>query len=120
MAESGKIPDLTALMANRLRCPHCKRRFRSQDIATIESGRRISVYRLRCPICTVNRLVIALSYKNGVRTFATDLDAEEWLHYRHAAPINADDVLRIVRMLQEYEGDFTDVLEDPLFNDSEG
>lgn len=79
----------------------------------------MGVYRLRCPICTVHRLVIAVSQKNGVRTYATDLDAQEWVYYRQAPAISADDVLRFVRMLTEYEGDLSDVLEDPLFDDNE-
>lgn len=79
----------------------------------------MGVYRLRCPICTVHRLVIAVSHKNIVRTYATDLDTEEWLHYRQAPPVSADDVLRMVRLMAEYDGDFTDVLEDPLFDESE-
>ncbi len=70
-------------------------------------------------MCMSQRLVIAVWNRNSVRTYVTDLDAQEWTHYRHAPPINADDVIRIARMLSEYENDFSDVLEDPLFDENE-
>lgn len=95
------------------------RRFRAQDFSIIESAARFGVFRLRCPMCTSQRVVIAVWNKNAVRTFATDLDAEEWLYYRHAPALDYDDVIRIARMLRDYDGDFGDVLEDPLFNENE-
>ncbi|HZQ09430.1 MAG TPA: hypothetical protein VFD70_22820 [Anaerolineae bacterium] len=111
--------DIAAVMARRLRCPRCSRRFRPQDISALETGPRFGVYRLRCPMCTSQRLVIAVWNKTAVRTYTTDLDAEEWMFYRQAPAINADDVLRIHQMLVAYEGDFSDVLEDPILEDHE-
>jgi hypothetical protein len=66
-------------------------------------------------MCSAQRVVIAVWTKAAVRTYTSDLDAEEWMHYRNAAPINTDDVLRMVRVMSAYEGDLSDVLEDPLF-----
>lgn len=79
----------------------------------------MGVFRLRCPMCMSHRLVIAVWHRNVVRTYATDLDTEEWMHYRNALPVSIDDVIRITREMMQYEGDFTDVLEDPLFDDTE-
>lgn len=117
MSDTSRLPDITGLMARRLRCPRCMRRFRPQDIAIIETASRFGVFRLRCPMCTSQRLVIAVWHKNMVRTYPTDLDAQEWAYYRHAPPINTDDVLRMVQLMNEYDGDFSDVLEDPLFDE---
>ena len=115
MSDASRLPDITALMARRLRCSGCGRRFRPQDIATVESGERLGVFRLRCPMCTSQRLVIAVWNRSAVRTYLTDLDAQEWTHYRNAPPINSDDVIRFHQMLEAYDGDLSDVLEDPLF-----
>lgn len=111
--------DIAAVMARRLRCPSCLRRFRPQDISALESRAHLGVYRLRCPMCNSQRLVIAVWNKNAVRTYTTDLDAEEWMFYRHAPPINADDVLRVHQMFATYDGDFSDVLEDPILDNRE-
>ncbi|MBI4673014.1 MAG: hypothetical protein HY741_15275 [Chloroflexi bacterium] len=119
MSETSKLPDITALMARRLRCPVCMRRFRTQDISVIESAPRRGVFCLRCPMCASQRLVIGVWNKNAMRTYVTDLDQEEWTYYRHAPPIHSDDVLRMVRMLRTYDGDFSDVLEDPILGESE-
>jgi hypothetical protein len=55
-------------------------------------------------MCVSHRLVLAVWHKGGVRTFATDLDRQEWLHYRNTPPIDADDVIRVARLMSEYEG----------------
>jgi hypothetical protein len=119
LSESGKFPDITTLMARRLRCQGCTRRFRPQDIVMIESAPRFGVFRLRCPMCVSERLVIGTWNKNAIHMYATDLDQEEWKYYRHAPPINSEDVLRVVQMLKTYDDDFSDVLEDPLFDGTE-
>lgn len=119
MNERNRLSDVTALMARRLRCSSCMRRFRPQDISTIESDARQGVFRLRCPMCASQRLVIAVWMRGGIRTYASDLDAQEWRFYRSAPPISTDDVIRISRMLSGYHGDFSDVLEDPLFEEKD-
>lgn len=115
MNDTGRAADITALMARRLRCPGCMRRFRTQDFSTIESDPRRAVFRLRCPMCHVERLIIATWNRSAVKTYTTDLDVQEWFYYRSKPAINADDVIRVARMFTGYEGDFSDVLEDPLF-----
>lgn len=118
MSNSGKMPDLTALLARQVRCAQCARRFRARDILLIDSAPRVSVFRLHCAMCLSRRLVIGVWNKNTLRLCLTELDEQEWRHYRHARPIQSDDVLRVVEMLRSYEGDFSDVLEDPLFDES--
>lgn len=105
-------------MARRLRCMSCMRRYRAQDLKTLESTARYGVFRLRCPICSAQRVIVAVWNKSALRTYATDLDAQEWDYYRRTPPIDYNDVIRVARMLREYNGDFSDVLEDPLFEDS--
>lgn len=119
LSETGRLSDITALMARRLRCPGCMRRFRTQDISTIESSARKGVFKLHCPMCHSHRLVIAVWQRNVVRTYGTDLDSEEWHFYRNAPSVSTDDVIRISQVMSEYKGDLSDVLEDPLFDDQE-
>lgn len=68
-------------------------------------------------MCNAQRVIVAVWGKNTVRTFHSDLDAEEWVHYRNAPPIDYDDVIRVARLMSAYDGDLTDVLEDPLFDE---
>jgi hypothetical protein len=70
-------------------------------------------------MCTTERLVLAAWSSTTVRTYATDLDAEEWVYYRHQPPIQIHDLLRVHEMFKTYDGDLSDVLEDPIFDDSE-
>lgn len=119
MNNTGRAADITALVSRRVRCPSCLRRFRTQDITCIESDARHSVFRLRCPMCNIDRLLIATWNKSAIQTHLTELDTQEWSYYRRKPPIDADDVIRVARMLRAYHGDFSDVLEDPLFEPHE-
>jgi hypothetical protein len=116
--ESGKFLDIAALMTRRLRCESCARRFRPQDISLVESAPQYSVFRLRCAMCDSQRLVIGVQHQNAIRTYATDLDTAEWNYYRRLPRLDADDVVRVARMLKTYEGDFSDVLEDPILDEA--
>lgn len=93
------------------------RRFRPQDFSTLESVARFGVFRLRCPMCNAQRVIIAVWGKSSVRTYNSDLDASEWVHYRNMPPIDFDDVIRVARVMAAYEGDLTDVLEDPILDE---
>lgn len=117
LSESAKRADIAALMTHRLRCPQCKRRYRPQDFHIVESAPQWSVFRLRCAMCLTQRLLIGVRSKNTMRAYATDLDVQEWNHYRRLPPIDADDVVRVARMLKTYDGDFSDVLEDPILDE---
>jgi len=119
LSDSGNVTDLTAWLALRLRCPHCKRRFRPQDFFLVEAAPQWSVFQLRCAMCHSQRLVLGARTRNRIRAYALELDAEEWNFYRRAPRLDADDVVRIARMLKTYDGDFSDVLEDPFFEQTE-
>ncbi len=110
---------MTQWMALRLRCPECKRRFRPQDFSLVEATPQWSVFQLRCALCRSQRLVLGARERNRIRAYATELDAEEWNFYRRAPRLDADDVVRIARTLKTYDGDFSDVLEDPFFEPTE-
>lgn len=119
MNDNGRVPDLAAVMARHLRCHGCARRYRTLDISSVESAPRFGVYQLRCSACNTRRLVIAVWNRNRLRTFSTELDQEEWRHYRKGTPVDVDDVLRFHGMLAEYDGDLSDVLEDPILGHHE-
>lgn len=110
----GSPLDLTAWMARQMRCPQCLRRFRAQDVSAIEQGSHHLVCQFHCPICSQERLLVITWDQSVLRAHYTELDAEEWLYYRKQPPLGPDDVIRIHQMLKEYDGDLSDVLEDPF------
>lgn len=118
MHESRKSNQVVSAIARRLRCPGCARRYRMQDFTQIDQAENVSVFEIRCAMCRRNRLIIALWENRRLALFHTDLDAAEWQHYRALPPVRSDDVIRFHLAMQSYEGDLSDVLEDPLLNDS--
>lgn len=119
MNEFNAASDIAALLAQRLRCQACGRRFRPQDFSLVEAIPQWNVFALRCAMCLSQRLVIGAHVKGAIRAYATELDAAEWKRYRRSPRIDTDDVVRIARMLKTYTDDFSDVLEDPLLDEAD-
>lgn len=118
MKESGKSNSAIAVVARRLRCPTCARRYRLQDITQLDQDEQRAVFKLRCPLCLAERLIIARWEGKRVELLYTELDQEEWTHYHARAAIQSDDVIQMHCNMQTYDGDLSDILEDPLLQDS--
>jgi hypothetical protein len=79
-------------------------------------GRRDQVWAMRvhCRECKAKSLLLAVVNDNGTQPVYTDLAPEEWERFKDAPAISIDDVITAHEFLGLYDGDFTDILEDPL------
>lgn len=114
MSESYSLPDIGSHLARLLRCQSCRRRARPKDLQTLQHQANSAVFRLRCPVCAQERLLVARWSGLAVKMYHTELDAEEWQHYSQSPRVSADDVIRMHLTMSTYDGDLSDVLEDPL------
>ncbi|MBI3912636.1 MAG: hypothetical protein HY327_00350, partial [Chloroflexi bacterium] len=48
------------------------------------------------------------------RSLRTDLTPSDWQRFRHAPPLNEDDVIRFHEFIQQYTGDFSEIMDEPL------
>lgn len=98
----------------RLRCLVCHRRFRMSDAQIV--GRRGNAWamRVRCPMCNTQAIVFAVVTEQMAQTLYSDLTPDEWERFKDALPISIDDVIAFHRFIQSYEGDFTEIMDEPL------
>lgn len=106
--------DIIEKIARRLRCSSCGRRYRPGDFHVIEERGTVAVMKIVCPECRKQSIVFAVVQRKRVHPVFTELEPDEWSRFRRFAPVDRDDVVDFHRQIQNYAGDFSDVLEDPL------
>ncbi len=95
-------------------CSVCGHHFGKNDIQVIGRRDKVWAMRVNCRECRTQALLLAVVGENGTRPIYTDLAPDEWERFMDAPPININDVIAVHNSLQSYDGDFTDILEDPL------
>ncbi len=95
-------------------CAVCGKHFGTSDIQVV--GRRDQVWamRARCRECRSEALLLAQVSETGTRSTYTDLVPEEWARFDQAPPVSFDDVIAMHQFLDKYEGDLTEILDEPL------
>lgn len=114
MAERPDKNDIIEKIARRLNCSSCGRRYRPYDFHLIEDRGNIAVMKIVCPECRKQSVVFAVVQRKRVHPVYSELEPDEWNRFRRLPPLNQDDVVDIHREMQDYGGDFGDVLEEPL------
>ncbi len=114
MQEPLNKNEIIDKIARRLQCTTCGRRYKAYDFSMIEERENLAVMRLICRECHKQSVVLAVVQHRKVRPVLSELEPDEWQRV-HALPrLASDDVIRMHREMDAYQGDFTDVLEDPL------
>jgi ribosomal protein S27E len=106
--------EIIEKIAKRLKCSTCGRRYRPFDFHIVEDRGNIAVMKIVCPECRKQSIVFAIVHRKRVHPVFTELEPDEWSRFRRLPPVDRDDVVEIHREMQHYDGDFGDVLEDPL------
>jgi hypothetical protein len=114
MQETPNKNEMIEKIARRIKCTTCGRRYRPYDFTVLEDRGHLAVMRIVCRECHKQSVVVALVQRHKVRSVFTELEPQEWQRFRSTQPLSRDDVITMHRQMTEYDGDFTDVLEDFL------
>ncbi len=100
-------------------CAVCNHRFGISDVQVV--GRRDQVWamRVRCRECRTEALLLAVVNEEGTQSIYTDLTPPEWERFKNAPTITVDDVIAAHEFLESYDGDFSEVLDEPLPEEKE-
>jgi hypothetical protein len=96
------------------RCAVCGHHFSKSDIQII--GRRENAWAMSvtCRECRTKALMLAVMANGVTQPIYTDLDPVEWERFKARPPISENDVINFYAWLSAYEGDFSEVLDEPL------
>lgn len=95
-------------------CAVCGHHFKMNDIQIVGRREHVWALRIRCRMCHTQALVLAAINEGTAQTIYTDLDPDEWERFKDAPPISTDDVIAIHQYMDSYDGDFSEILEEPL------
>ncbi len=114
MQEPLNKNEIIEKIARRLKCSTCGRRYRPYDFQVMEERENLAVMRITCRDCRKQSVVLAVVQRRKVRSVVSELEPDEWQRFRNTKPLTRDHVINFHRLMQAYDGDFTDILEDPL------
>lgn len=98
----------------RLRCAVCNHHFGASDLKVIGNRENVWAIRADCRECRTQALVLAVIGGGKAQPMHSDLTPSDWERFKAAPPISEDDVIAIHQHLQEYAGDFSEILDEPL------
>lgn len=98
----------------RVRCAVCNHHFAMSDIQLLGKREQAWAFRVRCRECRNDALMLALVESGKTQPVYTDLAPSEWERFKDNPPITEDDVIQVHRHIQAYEGDFSELLDEPL------
>ena len=98
----------------RARCAVCGHSFSMSDIRVI--GRRDNAWAMsvKCRECRTQALMLAVMSDGSTRPVYTDLTPNEWERFKTRPPISTNDVIDFYSYLDSYNGDLSEILDEPL------
>jgi len=96
------------------KCSVCGHHFTKNDVQVI--GRRENAWAMSvtCRECRTKGLMLAVITNGTTQPYHTDLEPSEWARIKERPPISADDVVKVYEYLDAYDGDFSEILDEPL------
>lgn len=104
-------------IAARVTCAVCSHHFAANDIELVGKRENVWAMRVNCRECKTKALLLAVVSQGTARRVESDLVPEDWERFKENSPISVDDVIAIHEFIRSYDGDFTDILEEPLPED---
>ncbi|MBI3537577.1 MAG: hypothetical protein HY070_08485 [Chloroflexi bacterium] len=114
---NSENPALVRLIIANVPCAICQRRYSSRDVRVLDRRDHLWALAVKCRICGTEAILFAVMNDKTTRPIRTDLTPNEWARFRHAPPINEDDVILLHDHLQAYTGDFSEIMDEPLPDD---
>ncbi len=114
MQDSLNKDEIIEKIARRLRCSACGRRYKPYDFTVMQEREDVAVMKIVCRECHKQSVVFAVIQHRRVRPVYSELEPDEWERFRDQQPLTCDDIINFHRAMLEYDGDFGDILEDPL------
>lgn len=96
------------------RCGVCGHHFSKTDVHVIGRHENTWAMSVTCRECRTKALMLAVLANGTTRPIHTDLDPTEWERFKSRPPISIDDVIHFYDYLSVYDGDFSEIMDEPL------
>ena len=102
--------QLVLKLISRLRCMECGQLYKREDLTLVHRWEEIWLLNATCPGCSHSSHIVIFMQLDAQRELTTDLTPEELRHAGDWPPITADDILDVHALLEEFGGDFEELL----------
>ena len=96
------------------RCGVCGHHFSRSDVQVVGHRENIWAMSVTCRECRAKALMLAVIANGTTHPVYTDLDPTEWNRFKSRPPISIDDVIQFYDYLDAYDGDFSEIMDEPL------
>ncbi len=97
-------------LISQLRCLECGRLYERKDFKLVHRWEEVWLLSANCPQCNQASHVVIFMQLDASRDLVSDLTSEELRSVQEWPAITADDVLDIHSLLDEFDGDFEELL----------
>jgi hypothetical protein len=114
MSENVNVQALIRQIVARVRCAVCGHHFASSDIRVLGRREHVWAMQVNCRECRTRALLLAVIDGKSAHPIYTDLDPDEWQRFKDLPPLSLDEVIAFHQFMQAYDGDFSEILDEPL------
>jgi hypothetical protein len=97
-----------------VRCAVCGHHFAASDVRVVGRTEQVWAMHINCRECRTQALLFAVIKEGGAEPIYTDLAPDEWERVKDRPPISTDDVIAVHQYMQSYDGDFSEIMDEPL------
>ncbi len=95
-------------------CAACHRRYAEGDVQVLDHRERVWALAVKCRFCLAQAIIFAVIGETATHPIRTDLFPDEWTRFHNAPPLEVDDVIRFREYMENYSGDFSEIMDEPL------
>jgi len=114
MNQNALTQALIRQIVARTRCTTCGHHFGPSDVRVIGRRDKTWVMSMQCRECRTQALVLAVVNDGVAQSFYTDLLPDEWERVKARPPNSTNDVIEFYRAMEAYDGDFSEIMDEPL------
>jgi hypothetical protein len=102
--------QLVLKLISQLHCMECGRPYRRGDFVLVHRSDEVWLLNANCPECSQASHIVIFMQLDAQHRLTTDLTPEELRHAGGWPPITSDDILDVHAWLEEFDGDFEELL----------
>lgn len=107
-------PSMIRQIVAQARCAMCGHGFNEKDVRIIGKRDKVLAMSVTCRECRTQALFLAVLGQGKAKPIYTDLTPSEWERFKSRPAISHDDVIEFYLSMDAYDGDWSEIMDEPL------
>lgn len=114
MNQNAITQSMIRQIVSQARCAMCGHSFNVNDVRVIGKRDNAVAMSVTCRECRTQALFLAVLGRGKTKPIYTDLTPSEWDRFKSRPAISSDDVIEFYRFMDSYDGDLSEIMDEPL------